>query len=88
MSTGLNCLFQEVSPLRWFYLLEHSHAPKNAWDWREHSTAYGPFPTFEAADKHLDENHANPGGAEIRKFEPGYKPDAIMRGLIKTAQFH
>jgi hypothetical protein len=38
------------------------HAPKNSWDWREHARAYGPFPSQDAAVKHLQSNHANPGG--------------------------
>jgi hypothetical protein len=30
MSTGLNCEFVKVKG-EWFYILEHSDAPKNAW---------------------------------------------------------
>lgn len=62
MSTGLNCEIIQASATEWFYVLEDGGAPKDAWDWREHACAYGPFPTMEAAIDHLDENHANPGG--------------------------
>jgi len=29
------CLFVEPKLGQWFYVLEESNAPKDAWDWRE-----------------------------------------------------
>ena len=54
MSTGLDCRFEHV-PSGWYYLLE-SYEDRDEYD------AYGPFPSFAAAEQHLDDNHANPGG--------------------------
>lgn len=68
MSTGLSCEFLWLKAAgkpdgEWFYILEDWNAPKNAWDWHEYATAYGPFPTEAAANEHLRRHHANPGGA-------------------------
>jgi len=62
MSTGCNCLI--VGPVQgeWYYVLEHRNAPKNAWDWLDNADAFGPFPSEAAAERHLSDNHANPGG--------------------------
>ena len=62
MSTNSECRLVETKPSRWFYILEDRNAPKNAWDWMEYARAYGPFKTEALALKHLDDNHANPGG--------------------------
>jgi hypothetical protein len=86
MSTGLNCEFNEVEPGRWFYVLEDWDAPKMAWDWREYATAYGPFPSYEAADDHLRRNHANPGGHNVNQYKDGNKPDEVMQKLLTTAR--
>ena len=85
MSTGLECSLIEVEPGKWWYLLEQGSAPKNAWDWREFADAYGPFSTEDAAWKHLRDNHANPGGASIGAYEPGYQPDETMKKLMAEA---
>ena len=85
MSTGLNCLFQEVAPGKWFYILESGFAPKNAWDWREYAHAYGPFRSLERAEQHLSDTQPNPGGWNINEYKDGYKPDAVMSSLIKIA---
>tara|TARA_R110000824_G_C15197540_1_gene675394 strand:+ start:235 stop:528 length:294 start_codon:yes stop_codon:yes gene_type:complete len=63
MSTNSECLFFRWSEDKWYYLLEDYNAPKNAWDWREHASCYGPFVTVELADTHCSDNHANPGGS-------------------------
>jgi hypothetical protein len=86
MSTNSNCEFTETKPGVWYYVLEHYNAPKNAWDWREYATAYGPFKTEDEAHTHLSNNHANPGGYNIQTYEEGYEPDAIMRELIANAK--
>lgn len=62
MSTGLNCEYFEAKQGSWYYVLEHYNAPKNAWDWTENADVVGPFGSMDAADKHLHENNANPGG--------------------------
>lgn len=86
MSTGCECAFIEVKPGEWFYLLEDFDAPKGAWDWREHATAYGPFATFDQAEQHLSDNHANPGGFSERPYVEGYEPDELMQRLISNAR--
>lgn len=91
MSTGCNCLFVQVEAEKWYYVLEHGSAPKNAWDWREYSTAYGPFSTEEVAHQHLHDNHANPGGAEICPLPDGVvkldiEKDSTLKELIENAK--
>lgn len=69
MSTGLECLFVEREDNKWYYILENYDAPKDAWSWLDYATAYGPFCSFKSAKKHLDDNHANPGGYSVIKSE-------------------
>ncbi len=85
MSTGLECLFFEHQPRIWYYLLEDWDSPKGAWDWREHSTCYGPFPTKVEAREHLNRNHANPGGSCTREFDPAQRADATLDRLVTEA---
>jgi len=85
MSTNSECSFVEVKRGEWWYVLEDYHAPKNAWDWREYATAYGPFSTLDVATGHLSRNHANPGGWSESPYKPGYKPDDIMKKLMRAA---
>lgn len=82
MSTNNECEFVEVKPGKWYYVLEDYSAPKNAWDWREYATAYGPFKTEEAAATHLQRNHANPGGSFTLEYEEGFEPDSTLAKLI------
>jgi hypothetical protein len=65
LSTGLNCQIIEPTPGRWYYVLEDSGAPNNAWDWRENATATGPFATAEACKTYLGDHEANPGGWSV-----------------------
>lgn len=85
MSTGLNCEFVRlVTTNEWYYLLENGSAPRNAFNWRDYATAYGPFTSYEEADEHLRRNHANPGGASIdREADP--RRDATLARLIQNA---
>lgn len=62
MSTGLNCQIIEPFPGTWYYVLEDSFAPNDAWDWREYATATGPFPTQKHALDYLASHESNPGG--------------------------
>lgn len=85
MSTGCNCYFTEVQPNEWYYVLEQMDAPKNAWDWREYATAYGPFNTMDQAKNHLHRNHPNPGGYSVHDYDPGDKIDDVERRLFEQA---
>lgn len=90
MSTNSECLILQVQPNQWFYVLEHRDAPNNAWDWREHASAYGPFPSEETAEKHLFDNHANPGGSQTQYLAPGVdkldlSDDKVLQDLIEAA---
>ena len=89
MSTNSNCVFTQVKTNEWFYILEHYNAPQNSWDWREHATAYGPFQTLELAEKHLDDNHANPGGSCTDELPEGVTElqlDGVLKRLIEEAR--
>lgn len=79
MSTGLNCMFFELKPGSWYYTLEHYNAPKNSWDWTEHADTFGPFGSFEVADRHLSANHANPGGYNEIPWSDKRTPDQQKR---------
>ena len=65
MSTNKACEFFEFKPSEWYYTLEHDDAPEDAWDWREFSSTYGPYTSYDEAFEHLRTNHANPGGHTI-----------------------
>lgn len=100
MSTNSNCAFIQIATDKWYYLLEDSGNPDdedeqeeraNAWDWRENASAYGPFQTLDAAEKHLDENHANPGGDSVSPLSPGevsldMSKDPVLAKLINEAE--
>ena len=86
MSTNSECMFVEVEPGEWYYALEHYDAPQNSWDWLEHATAYGPFPTFEVAYQHLGDNHANPGGFGKSEYDPKHTVSPTMQKLIDEAK--
>lgn len=85
MSTGLNCDFYEVEEGKHYYVLENWDAPKMAWDWREYATAYGPFPSDDAASEHLRQNHANPGGRTMCSLI-GQEPDDVLKRLFAEAR--
>lgn len=85
MSTGLECNFVEWEPGKWYYVLEDDDAPKNAWDWMEYATAYGPFSSFDAAYDHLDNNHPNPGGYSEHSYHESIKENNTLAKLIAEA---
>jgi hypothetical protein len=84
MSTGLNCEIVERKANEWYYILEDWDAPKLAWDWREHASATGPFPTQEAALTHLHHNQANPGGHLVYSLPPDTL-DPVLESLFQDA---
>lgn len=84
MSTNSECRFL-VYQNQWYYLLEDSCAPKNSWDWREYAKAYGPFASMGLADKHLSDNHANPGGFSVDETNIETLTDPVMIKLIADA---
>ena len=86
MSTNSECHIIERNPDQWFYILEDYNAPKNAWDWREHASAYGPFVSEDAADEHLFAKHANPGGSSVEEYDPAKTEDAIETKLLDNAR--
>ena len=53
---------------------------------REHASCYGPFGTERAAEKHLSDNHANPGSSCSNPYYKGYEPDEVMVKLIAEAK--
>ena len=83
MSTGFECLFVEWNKNEWYYILQNWNCPVGAWDWREYATAYGPFKSEEKADKHLRDNHANPGGSS--QVDANHD-DPVMIELIAEAK--
>lgn len=84
MSTGLECEFIEPQSGEWYYLLEDGSSPKAAFDWREYASAFGPFSSFESAEKHLRDNHANPGGYVVVEHTE-FRMDDVYEGLINSA---
>jgi hypothetical protein len=85
MSTGLECEFRERKPGEWYYVLEDWDAPKCAWDWREYATAYGPFASEDDANGHLSDNHANPGGYGVVRYEEGRNESDVVAALLDSA---
>lgn len=55
MSTGLDCRFYKATDGKWYMALEDSCC-------RDVYDDYGPFDSFEEAEKYLERNFANPGG--------------------------
>ena len=53
MSTGRDCEFFIVDGKHYYALETHIE---------ENYDTYGPFSSFDEAEKHLVDNHANPGG--------------------------
>lgn len=85
-----SCLVIETSPDNWHYLIEDEGSPPDMWDWREKSTAYGPFTTRDDALDHRADNHANVAGSEIQPYVHGAEIDIIVAARIaeSTAPAH
>lgn len=80
-----SCLYIEVEPTEWFYLAENEDAPDEVWDWREYSTASGPFDTLEAAMDHRVDNRPDISGSEIRHYDPKVSIPPVVMSKIKDA---
>jgi len=64
MSTGANCTFKEKAPGEWYYRIQqYPYGETEQYD------EYGPFPTLEAGEAHLQNHHANPGGYGVIRFK-------------------
>lgn len=91
MSTNSECLFVQKSTDEWYYILESPFKDDGDYDWLDTAQAYGPFPTEDAADEHLRDNHPNPGGSNSQPLPEGVseidlsKDDQIKR-LLSEAQ--
>ena len=100
MSTNSECEFIQTEPDKWYYVLEmRSYADddddedssyRDNADWRDNAESRGPFATFEAAEKHLGQNYANPGGFSVSELPEGVEAldltkDPIMSKLIAEA---
>jgi hypothetical protein len=86
MSTGYECQIIELEPDEWYYLLQDWNCPVGAWDWREYATMFGPFRTYELAEKHLSDYHANPGGWSVLDYDEKRTQDPVLQALAKTAK--
>lgn len=86
MSTGFECNFVEFQPGAWYYVLQRWDCPRGAWDWREYADCYGPFPSKEAADEHLRDHHANPGGSSTIRYSPDHATDEVLVRLVREAR--
>ena len=86
MSTNRECVFIEVEPKQWFYVLENGNAPKDASDWYDFATAYGSFPTFDKALEHLGSNHANPGRFSQLNYHSELTISVSLQKLIDEAE--
>lgn len=64
MSTGADCQIVEEEPGKWFY-----HLQRYPYGTTEDYESFGPFKSLDTAQKHLEDNHANPGGCMIERYE-------------------
>lgn len=87
MSSSRECLFLEIEPNQWWYVVEDVYASDEGGDWREQASAYGPFDTIDQGIDHLNAHHSNPGGwIEIPFSEGQSPPDAVMIRLMEEAK--
>lgn len=64
MSTGADCVFIEKKPGQWYYNLQrYPYGDTKEYD------EFGPFRSEEAANRHLRNHHANPGGYNVVYYE-------------------
>ncbi|MBY3150893.1 hypothetical protein HFO56_00425 [Rhizobium laguerreae] len=86
MSSGKECTIFENAPNEWFYALESDFGDEDAFDWRSEASAYGPFPTYDAACDHLADNHQNPGGHTMLGYDDfARERDQVTDRLVAEA---
>lgn len=83
MSTGLECHYVEAEPNAWYWLLATS---KDGWSWLDEATVVGPFPTHDAAWKHLRDHEANPGGSSRFPYDPASELGKGHKKALARAQ--
>ncbi len=86
MSTGYECIFIEIKPNQWYYILQNGDCPVGAFDWLDYATAYGPFSTEDVGHKHLERNHANPGGYSSQEYTEGDTLSPSIQRLTDKAR--
>lgn len=85
MSTGAECAVVEPKPGKWYYILETGATPRG-YDWRDYATAFGPFPTMDAALNDLDRYHANPGGFWTEPYDPARPVEQWVLDMVAKAR--
>ncbi len=85
MSVDRELEFIEPEEGRWFYVLEDWSAPRNAWDWHEHVSCYGPFESHEAACYHqYNISRISTGGSTITDHS-SFEMTPLLGQLIESA---
>lgn len=84
MSTR-SCLHIETEDSTWFYLIESDDSPEDAWDWREYSTAHGPFDALNEAMDHRADNSPGVCGSEIMHYNPSDPLAEVVQAKIAEA---
>jgi len=82
MSVQRECVFLESTPGEWYYILERTDAPRDAYDWLDYAEAFGPFRSESQAHDHLHRHHANPGGSHLMRYTPENKRFRESAGVI------
>lgn len=79
------CLFIEVKPGTWYYLLAKPLAP-DVHDWRQEADAHGSFSSLADAEGHLHYIYPGPVNRILDlHYREGYKPDAILAERMEAA---
>lgn len=84
MTTGLDCSFVETPSGSHYYSLEIGGDPDDddGYFTGDYVT-YGPFPDFDAAKRHLKDNHCNPGGYSVCRLDE--EPTSDMARTLSEA---
>ena len=69
MSTQSRCVILEITPDRWFYLLENPSVSTE--DWRAQAFAHGPFSSDDFAQEHLRQTYPLPSTQHIWPLDKG-----------------
>lgn len=85
MSTGCECVYIEVEPGSWYYVLESDSSWATGASWLDNAKAYGPFGSEDEVRKHLHDHHPNPGGAVVIPHSPGEQLSDEWKRLIEQA---